>query len=57
MMFILRFFWLQWNFRYASFLSFKKGIIYVNASIEENILKPYLSQNILYQASKHLKKV
>ena len=28
----------------------KKGIIYVNASIEENILKPYPSQNALYQA-------
>ena len=28
----------------------KKGIVYVNASIEENILKPYPSQNALYQA-------
>ena len=28
----------------------KKGIIYVNASIEENILQPYPSQNALYQA-------
>ena len=28
----------------------KKGIVYVNASIEENILNPYPSQNALYQA-------
>ena len=28
----------------------KKGIVYVNASIEENILKPYPSQNALYLA-------
>ena len=28
----------------------KKGIVYVNASIEENIQKPYPSQNALYQA-------
>ena len=28
----------------------KKGIVYVNASIEENILKPYPSQLALYQA-------
>ena len=34
----------------------KKGIIYVNASIEENILKPYPSQNALYQAFYAFKK-
>ena len=34
----------------------KKGIIYVNASIEENILKPYPSQNALYQAFFEFKK-
>ena len=34
----------------------KKGIVYVNASIEENILKPYPSQNALYQAFYEFKK-
>ena len=34
----------------------KKGIIYVNASVEENILKPYPSQNALYQAFFEFKK-
>jgi len=34
----------------------KKGIVYVNASIEENILKPYPSQNALYQAFFEFKK-
>jgi homospermidine synthase len=34
----------------------KKGIVYVNASIEENILKPYPSQNALYQAFQAFKK-
>jgi len=34
----------------------KKGIVYVNASIEENILKPYPSQNALYQAFHAFKK-
>ena len=34
----------------------KKGIIYVNASIEENILRPYPSQNALYQAFFEFKK-
>ena len=34
----------------------KKGIVYVNASIEENILKPYPSQNALYQAFYAFKK-
>jgi homospermidine synthase len=28
----------------------KKGIVYINASLEENIEKPYPSQNALYQA-------
>lgn len=30
--------------------NFKKGIIYLNSSLEENILKPYPSQNDLYDA-------
>ena len=34
----------------------KKGIVYVNASIEENILNPYPSQNALYQAFYAFKK-
>ena len=34
----------------------KKGIVYVNASIEENILRPYPSQNALYQAFFEFKK-
>ena len=35
---------------------FKKGIVYVNASIEENIQKPYPSQNALYRAFFEFKK-
>ena len=34
----------------------KKGIVYVNASIEENIQKPYPSQNALYRAFFEFKK-
>ena len=34
----------------------KKRIVYVNASIEENILKPYPSQNALYRAFHEFKK-
>ena len=34
----------------------KKGIVYINASIEENILRPYPSQNALYQAFFEFKK-
>ena len=34
----------------------KKGIVYINASVEENILKPYPTQNALYQAFFEFKK-
>ena len=34
----------------------KKGIVYINASMEENILKPYPTQNALYQAFFEFKK-
>ena len=34
----------------------KKGIVYLNASMEENILKPYPTQNALYQALFEFKK-
>jgi len=34
----------------------KKGIVYLNASMEENILKPYPTQNALYQALLEFKK-
>ena len=35
---------------------FKKGIIYLNSSLEENILEPYPSQNSLYDAFDEFKK-
>ena len=34
----------------------KKGIVYINASMEENILKPYPTQSALYQALFEFKK-
>ena len=36
--------------------NFKKGIIYLNSSLEENILKPYPTQNDLYDAFNEFKK-